>query len=122
MDKLTLISIPLYTYIHVQKKGSLYGACRLLDFELEVGAFISGQANPYIHTSIYTYIHVQKKGSVYGACRLLDFELEVGAFIGGQANPLGKPISMEEADDHIFGLVLMNDWSARYVCMDGWMG
>ena len=32
----------------------------------------------------------------------------------GTANPLGKPISMdEEADEHIFGLVLMNDWSAR---------
>lgn len=26
----------------------------------------------------------------------------------------GKPLTMEEADDHIFGLVLMNDWSARY--------
>ncbi len=56
---------------------------------------------------------MQKKGSVYGPCRLMDFELEVGAFVGGAANPLGKPVTMEEADDHLFGLVLMNDWSAR---------
>ena len=32
---------------------------------------------------------------------------------GGPANPMGKPVSMAEAEDRIFGVVLMNDWSAR---------
>lgn len=49
---------------------------------------------------------------VFGPSRLLDFELEM-AFITGQGKPLGQPISTEEADDYIFGLVLFNDWSAR---------
>lgn len=42
----------------------------------------------------------------------LDFELELGFFIGA-GNPDGKPISVEEAPSQIFGLVLLNDWSAR---------
>jgi fumarylacetoacetase len=42
----------------------------------------------------------------------LDFELEVG-FVVGPGNPLGSAIAVEDAADHIFGLVLVNDWSAR---------
>ena len=42
----------------------------------------------------------------------LDFELEMGFFVG-PGSPLGKPIPVESAADHIFGLVLVNDWSAR---------
>ena len=49
---------------------------------------------------------------VFGPCRLLDFELEMGFFVG-PGNPLGDPIPVERADEHIFGLVLVNDWSAR---------
>jgi len=49
---------------------------------------------------------------VFGPCRLLDFELEMGV-ITGQGKPLGENISIEEADDYIFGMVLFNDWSAR---------
>ena len=48
----------------------------------------------------------------FGPTRKLDFELET-AFIVGEGNPLGEPISVAEAERHIFGLVLMNDWSAR---------
>ncbi len=48
----------------------------------------------------------------FGPCRLLDFELEMGFFVG-PGNELGKPLSTAEAADHIFGLVLVNDWSAR---------
>ena len=44
--------------------------------------------------------------------RELDFELEVG-FIVGPGNPAGQPIGVDQAADHIFGLVLVNDWSAR---------
>ena len=42
----------------------------------------------------------------------LDFELEV-ALVVGKENTLGKPVSITEAKDYIFGLVLLNDWSAR---------
>jgi fumarylacetoacetase len=49
---------------------------------------------------------------VFGATRKLDFELET-AFIVGEGNALGEPIAVGEAERHIFGLVLMNDWSAR---------
>src|SRR5689334_11198091 len=48
----------------------------------------------------------------FGPCRKLDFELEM-AFIVGRGNELGSPIPVGEAEEHIFGLVLMNDWSAR---------
>ncbi len=49
---------------------------------------------------------------VFGASKLLDFELEMGFFVG-PGNELGRPIPIDEADEHIFGLVLVNDWSAR---------
>ena len=48
----------------------------------------------------------------FGPCRLMDFELEMGCIIGKE-NALGEPIPIEEAPEHIFGLVLVNDWSAR---------
>lgn len=49
---------------------------------------------------------------IFSATRALDFELEMGFFIGG-GNALGEPIPVERAEEHIFGLVLVNDWSAR---------
>ena len=42
----------------------------------------------------------------------LDIELELGIFVGS-GNPLGEPVAMAEAEDHVFGLCLLNDWSAR---------
>jgi len=48
----------------------------------------------------------------FGPSRLLDFELEMGFFIG-TGNNLGEPINIDNASDHIFGMVLVNDWSAR---------
>jgi fumarylacetoacetase len=47
-----------------------------------------------------------------GPSRQLDFELEMGFFIGG-GNNLSEPIPIDKAYDHIFGMVLVNDWSAR---------
>jgi len=44
--------------------------------------------------------------------RRLDYEMEVGLVIGG-GNTLGKPISIEAAEEYLFGLCLLNDWSAR---------
>ncbi|HET9029188.1 MAG TPA: fumarylacetoacetase [Candidatus Aquilonibacter sp.] len=49
---------------------------------------------------------------IFGPSVKLDIELEVG-FITGPSNAMGEPISIANARDHIFGLVLVNDWSAR---------
>jgi fumarylacetoacetase len=48
----------------------------------------------------------------FTASRQLDFELEMGFFVG-KGNNLGEPISIASAQEHIFGMVLLNDWSAR---------
>jgi fumarylacetoacetase len=50
----------------------------------------------------------------FGPSQELDFELEVGFFVG-TGNPLGQPITVQDAPRHIFGFVLVNDWSARDV-------
>jgi fumarylacetoacetase len=49
---------------------------------------------------------------VFVASSKLDFELEM-AFVVGKENRLGQPIPIDQAEDHIFGMVLFNDWSAR---------
>ncbi len=49
---------------------------------------------------------------VFGPSRLVDFELET-AFITTDANIMGENIPINEAEDYIFGMVLLNDWSAR---------
>ncbi len=49
---------------------------------------------------------------VFGASKLMDFELEMGFFIG-KGNDIGNSISVENAEEHIFGMVIVNDWSAR---------
>jgi fumarylacetoacetase len=49
---------------------------------------------------------------VLAACRRLDFELELGVFVG-PGNALGQPIPVADAEEHVFGLCLLNDWSAR---------
>jgi fumarylacetoacetase len=49
---------------------------------------------------------------VLGPCKRLDIELELGIFIG-PGNARGEPVPMAEAEDHVFGICLFNDWSAR---------
>lgn len=49
---------------------------------------------------------------IFSACKRLDFELET-AFVVGQGNNIGQPIAVDAAIEHIFGMVLLNDWSAR---------
>jgi fumarylacetoacetase len=51
---------------------------------------------------------------VYGPTRLLDYECEVGAWIAGE-NALGDPVTITDAEERLFGLSLVNDWSARDV-------
>uniref|UniRef100_A0A1A8JL50 Fumarylacetoacetase n=2 Tax=Nothobranchius TaxID=28779 RepID=A0A1A8JL50_NOTKU len=54
----------------------------------------------------------QTKPPVFGPSKQLDIELEMAFFVGGE-NHLGEPIPIHKAHEHIFGMVLMNDWSAR---------
>ena len=49
---------------------------------------------------------------VFGPCKRLDYELEVGAYVG-VGNELGRRVPIGEAERHLFGLCLLNDWSAR---------
>ncbi|WJX22915.1 fumarylacetoacetase [Trifolium repens] len=60
-----------------------------------------GQAHPAGNPSPY-----------FGPSLKLDFELEMATIVG-PGNELGKPVDINNAEDHIFGLVLLNDWSAR---------
>jgi fumarylacetoacetase len=55
-----------------------------------------------------------EKVPVLSPCKKLDIELELGAFVCG-SNKMGDRISIQDAKSHIFGVVLMNDWSARDV-------
>jgi fumarylacetoacetase len=51
-------------------------------------------------------------GPVFGPTQRLDIELELG-FVTGLGNELGTPIPIDDAAEHVFGFVLVNDWSAR---------
>jgi fumarylacetoacetase len=48
----------------------------------------------------------------FAPSQMLDYELEVGTFLG-PGNPMGQPIPVGGAEDHVFGVCLLNDWSAR---------
>lgn len=54
---------------------------------------------------------------VLGACKRLDYELELGWFVS-QGNAQGSPIAIGDAENHLFGVALFNDWSARDI--QGW--
>ena len=70
---------------------------------------VSGQSFPRPHGQIKPPEATQP---VLAPTRRLDYELEVGVFIG-TPNQLGDPVSMKDAESHVFGLALFNDWSAR---------
>ena len=50
----------------------------------------------------------------FGPSRSLDYEMELGCFVA-TGNPLGEPVPIDAADEHLFGVCLVNDWSARDV-------
>ncbi|HZC13669.1 MAG TPA: fumarylacetoacetate hydrolase family protein, partial [Thermoleophilaceae bacterium] len=54
----------------------------------------------------------QRPGGAFGPSERLDIELEAG-FVIGTPSRLGEPVPIERALDHVFGMVLVNDWSAR---------
>ena len=63
---------------------------------------------PYGH-----YFSAKRDGSVvYGLSQKMDFELEVACIVG-KGSSFGEPVDINEVDEHIFGFVLLNDWSAR---------
>ena len=53
-----------------------------------------------------------QKAPVYGPCARLDFELEMALYVG-PGNALGTPVPLAHAEEHLFGMGLLNDWSAR---------
>jgi fumarylacetoacetase len=53
-----------------------------------------------------------EEAPTFGPCRKLDFELELGIWVG-PGNRLGEPVPITRADDHLVGLCMLNDWSAR---------
>ncbi|WP_187262719.1 fumarylacetoacetase [Pontibacter beigongshangensis] len=72
---------------------------------------VSGTA---VHRPNGQTLDPQEESPVFGPTQQLDFELEL-AFVTGKETTPGSRVSTEEADEHIFGLVLLNDWSARDV-------
>ena len=56
--------------------------------------------------------HGQRRAGDFGPSQKLDLELELG-FVIGKASVLGEPVPVERALEHVFGAVLVNDWSAR---------
>lgn len=65
----------------------------------------------YSPSDVELFYSFSAKPPIFGPCRLMDFELEMAFFVGGPGNSLGTPIPITEAESHIFGMVLMNDWS-----------
>jgi fumarylacetoacetase len=70
---------------------------------------VSGQA---FHRPIGQVMPPGAERPEVSPARRLDYELEVGIFIGC-GNTLGTPLTIEQAEEHVFGLCLLNDWSAR---------
>ncbi len=65
-----------------------------------------------VHRPMGQTLPIDEETPVFGPSRMVDFELET-AFITTDANVMGENIPINEAEDYIFGMVLMNDWSAR---------
>ena len=65
-----------------------------------------------VHRPMGQTLPAGETSPVFGPSRLIDFELET-AFITTDVNVMGENIPIHEAEDYIFGMVLLNDWSAR---------
>ena len=78
---------------------------------------VSGTSIRRPHGQIMEDPTAQVPKPIFSPSKRLDFELELGAFLC-KANKMGEPVPIKEAEENIFGLVLMNDWSARDI--QGW--
>jgi fumarylacetoacetase len=119
------VSIPGYTDFYSSKEHATNVGCMFRDPKnallpnwLEIPIGYNGRASSVVVSD--TAIH-RPRGQVkgpnmerpaYAPCGKLDFELETG-FIIGRGNELGDTIACANAESHIFGMVLLNDWSAR---------
>ncbi|OAG41009.1 fumarylacetoacetase [Fonsecaea monophora] len=74
--------------------------------------FVSGTPVRRPWGQIVEDINAAEKKPLFVPCRTMDFELELGAFVCGGNRPFDT-LSVQEAEDNIFGFVLLNDWSAR---------
>lgn len=119
------IEVPGYTDFYSSKEHATNVGCMFRDpknallpnwSELPVG--YNGRASTVVASG---FDMVRPSGQIklpdqerpiFSPCRKLDFELETG-FIVGKPNKIGQPIAIEDAWEHIFGMVLFNDWSAR---------
>ena len=119
------IEVPGYTDFYSSKEHATNVGCMFRDpknallpnwSELPVG--YNGRASTVVASG---FDAVRPSGQIklpdqerpiFSPCRKLDFELETG-FIVGKPNKIGQPIAIEDAWEHIFGMVLFNDWSAR---------
>jgi fumarylacetoacetase len=70
---------------------------------------VSGQSFPRPRGQI---MPAGASAPIFSACQRLDFELELGVWIG-PGNQQGQPIALNRAEEHLFGMCLLNDWSAR---------
>lgn len=66
----------------------------------------------HFHRPLGQYLEPGAQVPVVRRCERLDYELELAVYIG-QPNLQGQPVPLDRADEHIFGLGLLNDWSAR---------
>uniref|UniRef100_A0A673KLE3 Fumarylacetoacetase n=1 Tax=Sinocyclocheilus rhinocerous TaxID=307959 RepID=A0A673KLE3_9TELE len=83
------------------------------DHATNVGIMFRGKENALMPNWYVTPKHtITAQPSIFGPSKQLDIELEMAFFVG-KGNKLGEPIPVEKAHEHIFGMVLMNDWSAR---------
>lgn len=68
--------------------------------------------NQRLHRPLGQAMAPGQEQPIYGPSQRLDYELEMAIYVG-QDNDWGRPVSMEHAESHIFGMGLLNDWSAR---------
>ncbi|MCY3410498.1 MAG: fumarylacetoacetase [Candidatus Heimdallarchaeota archaeon] len=130
MDKSTLylpVEVPEFTdfyssYYHAFNVGSLIRGPdnALMDNWKHLPVAYHGRSSSIIlsgepiHRPLGQTKSPEKTTPDFGPTRRLDFELEMGFFVG-TPNELGKPINIQNAEKHIFGMILINDWSARDV-------
>jgi len=89
--------LPNYQWIPIGYHGRASSIC------------VSGQT---FHRPLGQLKRADAEAPILAPCERLDYELEVGIFVG-KGNQLGHSIPIDRAEDHAFGLCLLNDWSAR---------
>lgn len=72
--------------------------------------------NQHFHRPAGQYLPPGATSPVVGRCEQLDYELELAIYVG-QPNQQGRTVPLDQAEDHIFGVGLLNDWSARDIQM-----